>query len=265
MKLSVAIITLNEEKNIERCLKSVVQVADEIVVVDSLSTDRTESICGRYPVRFVKEKFRGYVQQVNYAMELTTHNFVLAIDADEELSPELITSILEIKEHEAADAYTINRLNNYCGQFIYHGGWFPDWKIRLWNKQKGSWSGENPHYVVRMNSNTTVRKLKGTLNHYSYYFIREHIAQMNKFSDIAAEESLGKGKKPVAIVHLVIYPFITFIKSYIILGGFMDGAAGFHLAISGAYYRYLKYAKLRELKKSQQLPPTGFDDHGFAK
>ncbi|NBP68933.1 MAG: glycosyltransferase family 2 protein, partial [Cytophagia bacterium] len=143
MKLSVVIITLNEEKNIRRCLESVKTVADEIVVVDSLSTDKTEEICGEYNVRFIKEKFRGYVEQVNYAMELATNNFVLAIDADEELSAELIEAVQAVKKNKTADAYEMNRLSSYCGKFIYHGTWHPDIKIRLWDRTKGKWGGEN--------------------------------------------------------------------------------------------------------------------------
>ena len=251
MKLSVAIITFNEEKNIERCLQSVLPVADEIVVVDSLSTDGTESICKKYNVRFISEKFRGHIQQKNYAMELTSHDFVLSLDADEELSDELTKSILEIKSHGKADAYKFNRLNNYCGTFIYHGGWYPDTKIRLWNKNVGKWGGENPHDHVIINTGSSIQKLQGDLKHYTYRTIGEHLLQMNKFSDIAATEAFKKDKKTNVLLHLVLNPFFTFIKTYFFKAGFLDGIAGFQIAISGAYYRFLKYAKLHQLHQKQ--------------
>lgn len=253
MKLSVTIITYNEEKNIERCLQSVMPVADEIVVVDSLSSDATESICQRYNVRFIKEKFRGHIQQKNYATELTENDFVLSLDADEELTPELTTSILAVKNSLAKkgdltfDAYEFNRLNNYCGKFIHHGGWYPDTKIRLWNKTLGKWGGENPHDTVIMDKSTSIKKLSGDLRHYTYRTLGEHLLQINKFSDIAAYEAFKKNKKAITLIHLVLNPFFVFLKSYFLRLGFLDGAAGFQLAISGAYYRFLKYAKLKQL------------------
>jgi glycosyltransferase involved in cell wall biosynthesis len=251
MKLSVAIITFNEEKNIERCLQSIQPVADEIVVVDSLSTDATEAICKKYNVRFISEKFRGHIQQKNYALELTSHDFVLSLDADEELSAELTKSILEVKSGGKADAYKFNRLNNYCGTFIYHGGWYPDTKIRLWNKKIGKWGGENPHDQVIMNVGSSVMKLHGDLKHYTYRTIGEHLLQMNKFSDIAAAEAFKKNKKTSLILHLVLNPFFTFLKAYFLKAGFLDGVPGFQVAISGAYYRYLKYAKLYQLHQKR--------------
>lgn len=252
MKLSVAIITFNEEKNIRRCLQSVVPVADEIVVVDSLSTDATEAICQEFSVRFVREKFRGHIQQKNYAMELTRHDFVLSLDADEELSPELTDSILEVKAVPRADAYSFNRLNSYCGTFIHHGTWYPDRKIRLWNKNKGKWGGENPHDKVITDAGANVQHLHGDLKHYTYHTISEHITQMNKFSEIAATESFNRGKRANVLIHLIINPWYAFVKSYIIKAGFLDGAAGFQVAITGAFYRFLKYSKIRMLQRGKQ-------------
>jgi glycosyltransferase involved in cell wall biosynthesis len=257
MKLSVAIITFNEEKNIERCLTSVLPVADEIVVVDSYSTDTTEEICKRFNVRFVKEKFRGHIEQKNYAMDLTANDFVLSLDADEELSPELTKSIKDALKEQGADAYKFNRLNSYCGKFIYHGTWYPDVKIRLWNKNKGRWGGENPHDKVIMNKNSAINKLYGDLRHYTYHTITEHITQMNKFSDIAAMESLRKGKQATIILHLVLNPLYAFIKSYFLKLGFLDGLAGFQVAISGSFYRFLKYSKLRDLQSKNNLRSQG--------
>ncbi len=253
MKLSVAIITFNEEKNIERCLTSVLPVADEIVVVDSFSTDATEEICKRFNVRFFKEKFRGHIEQKNYAMDLTENDFVLSLDADEELSPELSKSIISAKEKFSDDAYQFNRLSSYCGKFIYHGTWYPDTKIRLWNKNKGKWGGENPHDKVIMSKNASINNLHGDLKHYTYHTITDHITQMNKFSDIAAMESFKKGKEASIILHLILNPFYAFVKSYLLKRGFLDGLAGFQVAISGSFYRFLKYSKLRALQNKHNL------------
>jgi glycosyltransferase involved in cell wall biosynthesis len=250
MKLSVTIITFNEEKNIGRCLQSVIPVADEIVVVDSFSTDGTEAICREYNTRFIKENFRGHIQQKNYAVELAQHEFVLSLDADEELTPELVNSILNVKQNPTAQAYSFNRLSSYCGTFIHHGTWYPDRKIRMWNKHKGKWGGENPHDRVIMGEGIGTHRLSGDLRHYTYHTIAEHLAQMNKFSDIAAAEAFKKGKRARVFFHLVLNPFYAFVKSYFIKAGWLDGSAGFQVAISGAYYRFLKYSKLRMLQKT---------------
>lgn len=249
MKLSVVIITFNEEKNIERCLQSIVPVADDIVVVDSYSTDSTEEICGRFNLRFVKEKFRGHIEQKNYAMELAENDFVLSLDADEELTPELTKSILSAKAAPNADAYKFNRLNNYCGKFVHYGGWYPDTKIRLWNRTKGKWGGVNPHDSVMMESDTLIKKIKGDLLHYTYKTLSDHLNQINKFTGIAALEAHKKGKRTSVLLHLIINPWAAFIKSYFLKLGFLDGLTGFQIAISGAYYRFMKYAKLLELQK----------------
>jgi glycosyltransferase involved in cell wall biosynthesis len=249
MKLSVAIITFNEEKNIERCLQSVLPVADEIVVVDSYSTDATEEVCARFKVRFIKEKFRGHIEQKNYAMELVENDFVLSLDADEELSAELTKSILSVKAGPGADAYKFNRLNNYCGKFVHHGGWYPDTKIRLWNRTKGRWGGVNPHDSVIMESAALVKKLKGDLLHYTYKSLSDHLNQINKFSGIAAQEAHKKGKRTSVLLHLILNPLLAFCKSYFLKLGFLDGLTGFQVAVSGAYYRFMKYSKLLELQR----------------
>lgn len=250
MKISVTIITFNEEHNIRRCLESVKPVADEIVVVDSFSTDRTADICREYGVRFVQNPFAGHIQQKNFAVDQATHDYILSLDADEALSDALRNNILAVKDrHEHADAYCFNRLNNYCGKFIYHGTWYPDRKIRLWDRRKGRWGGENPHDQVIMERGSVIVFLKGELLHYTYRTPSEHLRQMNKFSDIAAEESFRKGKKANVVLHILLYPFFTFFKSYLFKLGFLDGYAGFLVAAHAAYYRFLKYTKLRFLWK----------------
>ncbi|MBK6267186.1 glycosyltransferase family 2 protein [Marivirga sp. S37H4] len=252
MKLSATVITFNEEANIERCLKSLEQVADEIVVVDSFSTDRTEKIaCQFKKVLFIKNKFEGHVQQKNFAMEQSTFDYVLSLDADEELNPELQQHILRIKssELEIADAYYMSRLNNYCGKWIRHGGWYPDFKIRLWNKSLGKWGGTNPHDKVILSENSTLQNLKGQILHYTYQNTEQHDRQIEKFTSIAAQESFRKNKRVFIISHLMLYPIISFIKVYIIKLGFMDGYYGLIIGLKHSRYKYLKYLKLYRLKK----------------
>ena len=150
LKLSVVIITLNEEKNIERCLQSVKDIADEIIVVDSYSDDRTEEICSEFGVKFIQQKFKGYVDQKNDGNALASHDYILSLDADEALSEELAASISQVKENWQFDAYAMNRLTSYCGKWIRHSGWYPDRKSRLFDRRKARWTGHLVHERVEV-------------------------------------------------------------------------------------------------------------------
>jgi glycosyltransferase involved in cell wall biosynthesis len=249
IKLSVVIITFNEEKNIRRCIDSVQGIADEVIVVDSFSTDKTHLICEEYSVKFHTHAFQGHVQQKNYALKLASSEYVLSLDADEALSSELKDSLLTAKKQVTLDAYSLNRLTNYCGSWIHHCGWYPDRRIRLWRKEKGSWGGENPHDKVIMADKTSIGHLEGDLLHYSFPSISDHIKQLDKFTTISSQEAYKKNKRVVPFIHIVVYPFLTFLKMYLLKLGFMDGYAGFLVCVSGAYYKFLKYAKLNQLQK----------------
>ncbi len=249
IRLSVAIITYNEERNMERCLRSVQPVADEIVVVDSFSTDRTKEVCLTAGVRFIEHAFAGYVEQKNFALDQVSYDYVLSLDADEALSEELQRSIIEIKKDCRFDAYRFNRLTNYCGQWIRHCGWYPDTKTRLWKRSAGRWSGENIHESVHLSSEAMVGQRRGNILHYSYYSIEDHVTQINKFSSISAREYEKKGKSLNPLFHLTVYPFFTFLSRYIFRLGFLDGPMGFVVCKNTAYFKYLKYVKLYELKK----------------
>jgi glycosyltransferase involved in cell wall biosynthesis len=249
IKLSAVIITYNEERNIRRCLDSVKDVADEIVVVDSFSRDRTEQVCKSWGVRFIQHAFEGHIEQKNYAMSEAKHEYVLSLDADEALSEELKASIRNVKEKCNHDGYSFNRMTNYCGKWIRHCGWYPDKKVRLWNRRKGSWGGVNPHDKVIMQENSSVKHLSGDLLHYSYYTIRENISQINNFSDIAAGASYEMGEKANVVLDIFLNPIFTFLKKYILQLGLLDGYYGLVVSINSAYFRFLKYAKLRELNK----------------
>jgi glycosyltransferase involved in cell wall biosynthesis len=248
-KLSVVIITFNEERNIARCIESVLDFADEIIVLDSLSTDKTKDICLKYPVvKFYEQKFLGHIQQKNRAMELASNDYVLSLDADEAPDEILKNNIIKIKQNGSADAYYFNRLTNYLGKWIRYSGWYPDKKLRLWNKNKGRWGGINPHDKVIMQNNSKIEYLKGNLLHYSYYSINQHIAQFNSFTDIGAKEAFKKGKK--SNLFIAIYKSVwKFIRDYFFKLGFLDGYYGFIICALSSQATFAKYIKLKELYK----------------
>ncbi len=244
-KLSVVIITYNEEKNIQRCLDSVKEIADEIVVVDSFSHDRTEEICQQYQnLRFIKNTFAGHIEQKNFAKEQTTHKLVLSLDADEACSKEMVDAIQKIKQTRDADGYIFNRRNNYCGKWIKHSGWYPDKKLRLWDRKKGNWGGINPHDKFEMKG-CKIKRIQTDILHYSYNSIEEHIAQINKFSSIGAHQLLLKGKKPGLKIYFS--PKIKFLRDYLFKLGFMDGYYGYIIAKNSAFAKFAKYTKLKQL------------------
>lgn len=246
IKLSVVIITLNEEKNLERCINSVAEVADEIVVLDSFSTDKTEEICKKYNVKFFQHKFDGHIEQKNRALAYSSNNYVLSMDADEALSPKLIESIKQIKKDCKYDGYYFNRLNNYCGKWIKHTSWYPDKKLRLWDFKKGKWTGINPHDKYEMGKDAKLCFLEGDLMHYTYPDINSHIKQISYFTDISSTHYFKEGKK-AGLFKIVFSPGLKFFKEYILKLGFLDGYYGFIVSILSAYATLLKYVKLREL------------------
>ena len=249
IKLSVTIITFNEDANIERCLQSVTAIADEIVVVDSYSTDGTEKICRNYEVNFIQNKFEGHIQQKNYAVAQTIHDYVLSLDADEALTEELQKSIAQIKNDAQSDAYSLNRITSYCGQWIHYCGWYPDKKIRLWNKNKGEWGGENPHDKVLISEGGKTGHLQGDLLHFSFPSIASHVQTANNFSEIAAIEAVRKGKKIYFAVHILLNPLFTFVSKYFFKLGLLDGFYGFVICVLSGYANFLKYTKIWQLKK----------------
>src|SRR5688572_13003947 len=212
VKISATVITFNEEKKIEKCLMSLLGIADEIIVVDSFSTDHTEQICARYPVVFIKNTFQGYIAQKNYAVARASYDYILALDADEVLSEELKASILAVKaDWKAVDGYSFNRFNNYCGKWIHFCGWYPDRKIRLWDRRKAKWIGEDPHDKVGLPSER-VKRLHGDLLHYAYFTVDEHLRQMHKFAEVAAKAKYRNGKKPIFLIHVVFNPMFKFLR-----------------------------------------------------
>lgn len=256
-QLSVAIITYNEEKNIERCLRSIHDIADDIVVVDSYSVDRTEAICRSFDkVRFFQNPFKGHIQQKNYALTLVLYPIVLSLDADESLSPELKASISEALKNWTHDGYKLNRLTNYCGQWIKHI-WYPDSKLRLFDIRKGYWGGKNPHDQFQMFKGCHIGFLKGDLHHYSYYTIAQHVAQQNNYSDIASRSAYFEGIT-CRWYNLIINPVWSFFRNYILKGGFLDGWYGLTIARIISLSTFLKYIKHRDLQRTaiQETEPA---------
>ena len=195
IKLSVVIIAYNEEKNIERCLLSVKEVADEIVVLDSFSTDKTEEICKKHGAKFFQHKFDGHIEQKNRAITYASNPHVLSLDSDEALDAELVNSIKEIKSNFVKEGYYMNRLTNYCGHWVKHCGWYPDKKLRLWESKKGGWTGINPHDKYELlKGDSNAGHLKGNILHYSYYSVEDHYKQVEYFTAISAKAYFEMGK-----------------------------------------------------------------------
>jgi glycosyltransferase involved in cell wall biosynthesis len=250
-KLSVVIITYNEEKNIARCIDSVITLADEILILDSNSNDNTVAIAESRGAIVKQESFKGFIQMKNIAVQLAGNDYILSLDADEALDPVLADSIRKVKENFTFQAYRMNRCTNYCGQFIRHGTWYPDRKIRLFDRRIAQWGGINPHDRIVLQENITAEQLRGDILHYSYYSIAEHAAQNNKFSTIAAESLFTNGKR-TRLLNIIINPLWAFIQSYFIKAGFLDGLFGFVIAIQISHMTFLKHIKLYLLWKSSK-------------
>jgi glycosyltransferase involved in cell wall biosynthesis len=243
IKLSVVIIAFNEEKNIERCLLSVKKVADEIVVLDSGSTDQTQAICAKHGVKFFHHAFDGHIQQKNRAITYASNPHILSLDSDEALNETLIESILEAKKNFSHQGY-------YSGHWVKHCGWYPDTKLRLWDSRLGHWTGVNPHDKYELfegDSKTT--HLKGDILHYSYYTLDDHYKQVDYFTNISANAYFEKGKN-APMYKMIVNPVAKFIDHYFLHLGFLDGKAGYLISKISAYATYLKYKKLRNLNKN---------------
>jgi glycosyltransferase involved in cell wall biosynthesis len=243
-KITATIITFNEENNIRECLDSI-SWADEIVIVDSFSTDKTVEICKRYTDRIIEREWPGYIEQKNFAIDQSSYDWIFAIDADEVVSPELKDEILLLKNMGFdKHGYKMPRKVFYLNRWILHGTWYPDYKIRLFNRRYGRWGGINPHDTVILDG--ICGTLKHDLYHYTYEDLLGHINQINKFSSISAAELKKRGKKP-SIFNIIVNPFVKFMNSYFIRRGFMDGKVGFFIACIISFETFLKYIKLWEL------------------
>jgi len=249
-KISAIIITYNEEMFIEKCLSSIVDIADEIIVVDSFSTDATEKICKKYNVRFVQHKFEGYKNQKNYALSLASYKNILAVDADETLSDELRKSILAVKENWKYGGYLINRRNLYCGKWIRHSEWYPNRQLRLFYSDKGQFGKFNIHEKFILSNGQPIGKLKGDLIHWSCTTPQDHIAKMHKYALLGAEEYYKAGIKANSLTPFIHFLW-GFLRAYIFKGGFLDGNYGLQICLIYAKSTFDKYNRLRYLIKTK--------------
>lgn len=245
MRISATIVTLNEERNIARAVESLLccsmRCADEVLIVDSGSTDRTREIALGLGARVIEEPWRGYAAQKNYAAACAAHDWILSLDADESLTPELAAEIVALKAASAhPDGYSFPRRAQYLGRWIRHSGWYPDRKLRLYNRTKAEWVGDYVHENVRANGPVT--ELHGDLLHFTCQSLSEHLRTLNRYTSLAAREVAARGK-PVSLRCLTIDPAWTFLRTYVLQRGFLDGPQGLAIAWMAALYTFLKYAK----------------------
>lgn len=250
LKLSVVIITFNEERNIARCLNSVKDIADDIVVLDSFSTDGTKAICEQHRVNFITRKWEGYSNSKNFANQQAKYSWILSLDADEALSETLKKTILDLKKGNEHKTCSFNRLTNYCGSWIKHGNWYPDKKTRLFDRDKIKWEGLI-HEDLVVPANEQVYHFNDDILHYSFYTKEEYLNQSDKFTTLAAEDLYKKNKNAPAY-KLILNPLAKFIGHYFVRAGFLDGKAGLEVARYSAYATYLKYKKTRNLFKQRK-------------
>jgi glycosyltransferase involved in cell wall biosynthesis len=244
MKISATIITLNEQKNIVRAIESL-RCCDEIVVVDCGSNDRTREAAEKLGARVLESQWRGFAGQKNYAASEAAHDWILSIDADEAVSEALEAEIWQIKKSGPQfDGYTMPRLARYLGRWILHSGWYPDRKVRLYDRRKARWIGDFVHESVRVEGQ--IGHLKGNLLHYTCDTLSEHLRTMDRYTTLAAEEMVALGRK-VRWQDLVLDPPWTFLRTYILKAGFLDGWEGLTIAYMSAFYNFLKYSKARNM------------------
>ena len=249
MKISVVIITFNEEKNITRCINSVKKIADEIIVVDSFSTDRTVAVAESCGAKVIQTQWQGYAATKNYGNTIATHDYILSLDADECLSDELQQSIANEKDN-LEDVYEMNRLTNYCGSWIRHGGWYPDTKIRLFDRRKTQWKNLIVHETIELLEDQNVVLLDGDILHYSFLSVEDHQQKIEKYSALEAQKIAHYSILKIQFKK-IFSPIATFIKTFILKQGWLDGKAGFDVARLSAYASFRRYATAIEIKKAK--------------
>ncbi len=249
MKISATIITFNEERNVPRVIESL-RCCDEILVLDSGSNDRTVELATKLGARVVEASWHGYAAQKNIAAELAAHDWILSLDADESLSEALEAEIWHIKKSGPKfDGYTMPRLAQYLGRWILHGGWYPDRKIRLFDKRKAKWVGEFVHESVKVNG--TVGHLNSNLLHFTCNSLSEHLRVMDSYTTLAAQELVSRGRNP-GFGSLLFDPPWTFLSTYVLKLGFLDGVEGLSIAYMAALYNFVKYSKARHMSPGRK-------------
>ena len=251
MPLSVVLITQNAAAQLPQCLASVA-FADEVVVVDSGSSDGTEAVAARYGARVMTKEWLGYGRQKQYAVEQAAHDWVLCLDADERVSPELAASVVRALQAPAASAYRMARRNRFLGRWLRHGEGYPDWSIRLFDRRHARWSDDEVHEKVIFadSPGTPLGTLSGDLLHESGEDLARYLEKQNRYTALAAQELYRRGER-AGLARLVLSPLARFFKFYVLRLGFLDGLPGLvHISI-GCINSFMKYAKLIELQRNQ--------------
>ena len=242
-RVSIVVITLDEEDHLRRCLESVAW-ADEIVVVDAESRDKTVQIAREFTDRVISRPWAGFATQKNFAVEQTTGDWVFSLDADEEASPELREEIATaIADPQACDGYAIRRRNVFLGRWIRYGGLYPDWQVRLFRRGRGRFIERAVHESVSVEG--TLGRLRGHLTHCSYNGVTDFFDRANRYSSLAADEWIRAGRR-VRARELVVRPLGRFVSMYVLQRGFLDGRRGLLLAALYAYYVFMRSAKIWE-------------------
>lgn len=248
--LSAVIITYNEERNIERCLQSIVDVVDEILVVDSFSNDKTLEICSKYGAKILQRKFDGYGSQKQFATSQAKFDYILSLDSDEELTPALRSSILMVKEKWTHDCYSFNRRNYYCNKAIRFCGWYPDRQVRLYNRLKIGWNNKAVHESIQTGDRQSILHLKGELNHFTCNSEIEHQEKEKKYARMNAE-ILAKKKSRILFITPYIKGAFRFFKTYVIKFGFLDGYYGWIISKTLAKSSFYKYYWANKIQKNK--------------
>lgn len=248
LDISALVLTFNEEDNIARCLSSL-SFCREILVVDSGSSDRTVEIASDFTDKVLFHPIEGHGPQLNWGIERAEHDWVLSLDADEEISPPLRTSIENLSPVPGITGYYINRRNFYLGRWIKHSGWYPQYILRLFNRNFGACNEASIHKSIFVEGKTA--RLEGDIFHYSYRNLSHHLSKINQYTTSIAEERWREGKR-FNPLKAVFAPPAEFVKKYLLKGGFLDGFPGFALAITSSYYSFLKQIKLFELSLSEE-------------
>jgi hypothetical protein len=285
-KISACVISFNEERNIRACLESL-SWCDEIVVVDSYSQDKTATIAEKFGARVLRHEWEGHVAQKNHALDAATGEWVLALDCDERVTPRLRDRILEELENpdvtRRVDGFYISRKLRYLGRWLGHGGWFPEWRLRLFKRERGRWSGVDPHDTVELEGHsarlepgaggagagsatgsaasaqsTELGSDAAVILHYSFRDLSHQIKVLDRYTGIQAGELDRRGRR-VTVLDVTLRPAWRFLWTYVLRGGFLDGAAGFHMAVNHAYAAYMKYARLWEICRGLVEPPAKSD------
>jgi glycosyltransferase involved in cell wall biosynthesis len=251
--ISAVLITKNEERNIGRALRSL-EFADEVIVLDGESSDRTMEVCRAAGARVEVKEWDGFVAQKNAAVQLAECDWILSLDADEEVTPELREEVLRVVADPGEKVgFFIPRKNFYLGRWIRHCGWYPDYQLRLWRRGRGRWVGGRVHERVEIEGEAG--HLRAALNHFSYNSIGEHLLRMNRYAELIARDKFEQGKR-AGLAGLMFAAPWQFFKLYILRGGILDGLYGLLVSAMGAHYAFLRKAKLWELQHERK-PKSG--------